>query len=404
MFETIVRQRDEGQATWFLNGLMLTKASEAETGGAYCMMEHRITAASNPPPHIHNNEEEAFYVLEGEMEVEVGGEVATLTAGGFALGAPWSAALVPRLVGRGARARHHVRTGRQHERRDASLLRDRRRAGVDAHDPRAPGSRSRGAHRGRSRARHRHPPPAGAVKLLLTVAHPDDETFGCGSVIAHAAANGIDVVVACATRGELGEMADPDAGNPSPAQVGEIREAELRAAATLLGAAQVELLGWLDSGTTGDAAPGSLVAADPRVVEQAIAGVIEREQPDVVVTLDASDGHRDHAVVRDATLAAVKRVDPKPERVYLFCLPRSLLADFAGVPGLGTPDDEITTVVDVREHLDLRWKAIRTHASQSPPYDAMSPEVARAFLATDRFLRIEPPWTGGDLESDWIPR
>src|SRR5512144_1944577 len=85
MFETIVRQRDEGQATWFLNGLMLTKASEAETGGAYCMMEHRITAASNPPPHRHNNEEEAFYVLEGEMEVEVGGEVATLRPGGFAL-------------------------------------------------------------------------------------------------------------------------------------------------------------------------------------------------------------------------------------------------------------------------------------------------------------------------------
>ena len=241
------------------------------------------------------------------------------------------------------------------------------------------------------------------MKLLLTVAHPDDETFGCGSVIAHAATNGLEVVVACATRGELGEMADPHAGNPSPAQVGDIREAELRAAATLLGAARVELLGWLDSGTTGDAAPGSLVAADPLVVEQAIAEVIERERPDVVVTLDASDGHRDHAVVRDATLAAVTRVDAKPARVYLFCLPRSLLADFAGVPGLGTPDDEITTVVDVREHLDLRWKAIRMHASQSPPYDAMPPELADAFLTTDRFLRVEPVWSGGEVERDWLP-
>jgi len=44
-----------------------------------------MTAASNPPPHIHNDEEEAFYVLEGEMEVEVGGEVAHLTEGAFAL-------------------------------------------------------------------------------------------------------------------------------------------------------------------------------------------------------------------------------------------------------------------------------------------------------------------------------
>jgi LmbE family N-acetylglucosaminyl deacetylase len=242
------------------------------------------------------------------------------------------------------------------------------------------------------------------VKLLLTVAHPDDETFGCGSVIAHAAANDVEVVVACATRGELGEMAAPLSGTPSPAVIGEIREAELRAAATLLGAARVEVLGWLDSGIEGEAEPGSLVAADPRDVERVIAELIVRERPDVVVTLDASDGHRDHTVVRDATLAAVAQVPRPPALVYLWCLPRSLLADFAGVPGLGTPDDEITTVVDVREHLTLRWRAIRTHASQSPPYDAMPPELADAFLATDRLRRLEPKWHGGDLEHDWVPR
>ena len=242
------------------------------------------------------------------------------------------------------------------------------------------------------------------MRVLLTVAHPDDETFGCGSVIAHAATNGVEIVVACATRGELGEMTDPAWGDLSPTRVGEIREAELRAAATLLGAARVEVLGWLDSGMTGEPAPGSLAAADPRDVERAIAAIIEREQPDVVVTLDASDGHRDHAVVRDATLAAVQRVARPPARVYLFCLPRSLLADFAGVPGLGTPDDDITTVVDVRAHLELRWKAIRTHASQLPPYDAMPPALAHAFLATDRLLRVTPEWEGGDVERDWIPR
>jgi len=241
------------------------------------------------------------------------------------------------------------------------------------------------------------------VKLLVTVAHPDDETFGCGSVLAHASAHGIDVTVACATRGELGEMAGLAAGGVSPGDLGAIREAELRTAAAMLGVRRVELLGWRDSGTNGPPAAGSLVAADGSEVETAIARLIEEIHPDVVVTLDASDGHRDHAVVRDATLDALRRTTWRPQRTYLFCLPRSLLSQFAGVPGLGTPDDEITTVVDVSDHLDLRWKAMRAHASQVPPYDAMPDELARAFLTTDRLRRVDPPWFGGEIERDWLP-
>ncbi len=83
--ETIVRHRDEGQATWFLNGLMLKKAAYADTGGAYCLMEHRLTAAANPPMHIHCDEEEAFFVLEGEVEIEVDGVTASAAPGSFAL-------------------------------------------------------------------------------------------------------------------------------------------------------------------------------------------------------------------------------------------------------------------------------------------------------------------------------
>ena len=42
--------------------------------------------------------------------------------------------------------------------------------------------------------------------LVLVVAHPDDETFGCGSLLMHAAARGVRTVVVCATRGEAGEV------------------------------------------------------------------------------------------------------------------------------------------------------------------------------------------------------
>lgn len=243
------------------------------------------------------------------------------------------------------------------------------------------------------------------MKLLVTVAHPDDEAFGCGSLLAHAARNGVESIVACATRGELGEPAPGlSPVPPTPAQLGEIREAELRAATAILGVARVEVFGWRDSGVDGDPAPGSLCDAAPADVEALIAGLIERERPDVVVTLDAADGHRDHAVVRDATLAAVDGAPHPPAATYLSCLPRSLMRPFTGVDHLGTPDDAITTVVDSADLLDLRWEAMRAHRSQVPPYDAMDPELRDAFLAVDRLQRVRPAWGGGEVEADWIPR
>ena len=83
--ETIVRHRNEGDATWFLNALVVTKADYAETGGAYYLMEHLFTAASNPPTHIHVDEEEAFYVIDGELEIEVDGVTTVARPGSFVL-------------------------------------------------------------------------------------------------------------------------------------------------------------------------------------------------------------------------------------------------------------------------------------------------------------------------------
>lgn len=88
---TLIRGGDEGEATWFFNALITTKASMSETGGAYSLTEHLVTAASNPPMHVQVAEDEAFYILEGEVELEVDGQVVTATPGTFAFvarGAP----------------------------------------------------------------------------------------------------------------------------------------------------------------------------------------------------------------------------------------------------------------------------------------------------------------------------
>jgi LmbE family N-acetylglucosaminyl deacetylase len=232
------------------------------------------------------------------------------------------------------------------------------------------------------------------MRLLVVVAHPDDESFGCGSVLAHAAALGWHTAVLCATRGESG------VSRVETADLAALREAELRAAAEILGVAEVRLLDHADSGMDGDPAPGALVATDPARLADQVRAVIDELTPDVVVTLDASDGHRDHAAIRDATLAAVDAVGHRPVATYLWCLARSSMARWAdhmrltgggaaylAIAELGTPDEDITTVIDVSEHLERRWQAMRAHTSQASPYDDLPAELQREFLAVER-LRL----------------
>lgn len=243
-------------------------------------------------------------------------------------------------------------------------------------------------------------------RLLVVVAHPDDETFGTGSLLAQAHRAGAQVTVACATRGEAGE---PNPGSvPTGSTLPEVREQELRTAATMLGVDDVVVWDWRDSGMAGGPEAGSLCAAEFDDVVAAVAALVEECRPTIVVTLDGSDGHRDHLRVRDATLAATQTTSWTTSKVYLHCLPRRLMrrwvdelalrspdAAHLELGELGTPDDQITTVLDTSDLLDLRERAMAVHASQTPPYDVMPPDLRRDFLATDALRRVHPPWPDG---------
>lgn len=89
-----------------------------------------------------------------------------------------------------------------------------------------------------------------AGRLLAVVAHPDDESFGCGSTLHHVRAVGWTTAVLCATRGEAGELTPGT--SLGPGGLGTLREQELRDAAGLLGVSEVSLLDLHDSGMTGD--------------------------------------------------------------------------------------------------------------------------------------------------------
>ena len=60
------------------------KAAKEETGGAYSLLEV-VVAGEGPPQHIHKAEEEAFYVLEGEVNIKIGEQTIRGTVGSFVL-------------------------------------------------------------------------------------------------------------------------------------------------------------------------------------------------------------------------------------------------------------------------------------------------------------------------------
>jgi mannose-6-phosphate isomerase-like protein (cupin superfamily) len=80
----IVLGAGEGKTISVLGNPYTYKAAKEETGGAYALIEHTV-AGDGPPPHIHTTEEEAFYILEGELNVVVGDRTVTATAGAFVL-------------------------------------------------------------------------------------------------------------------------------------------------------------------------------------------------------------------------------------------------------------------------------------------------------------------------------
>ena len=237
--------------------------------------------------------------------------------------------------------------------------------------------------------------------LVVVVAHPDDETFGCGSLIAHAAAAGARVTVLCATRGEAGERTPDPATDHLP--LGDVRERELRDAGAVLGVHAIELLGYADSGWDGELPDGALCAASIEDLARDLDARLSQFTPDVVLVLDGGDGHRDHHHIRQAVETVLSR-RPAPVPLVRACLANSLMRRWveemrAGqsdtvyldldIDSLGTPDAQLTAI-DVSQVLAAREQAIACHRSQSSPYDGLSPELRRAFLATT-FIQQSTP-------------
>lgn len=257
--------------------------------------------------------------------------------------------------------------------------------------------------------------------LLCVVAHPDDETFGAGSTLIHAASQGVRVVTLCATRGEAGEIMERSGATPETLPA--VREAEYREAGRIMGVSESLLMGFRDSGMAGtpeNEDPRAFIQQPKDSVVAKIVEVMKRVKPQVVLTMEPGGGygHPDHIFASECTLAAFEELqgeDDPPRKLYYSTFRRSMLrdawkrlreeepdSDMAQIDPeqLGSPDEEITLTVDTSAHEARVREAFAAHQSQQSPLDRMPDEVSKLFLNEACYIRVYPqPATAGDEAS-----
>ena len=82
--EVLILGAGEGAPVWFQGNRITIKATAADTGGAFGLVESLLAPGYSPPLHIHEREDETFYVLEEEVTIRCGNRTVRATAGACA--------------------------------------------------------------------------------------------------------------------------------------------------------------------------------------------------------------------------------------------------------------------------------------------------------------------------------
>jgi LmbE family N-acetylglucosaminyl deacetylase len=195
-----------------------------------------------------------------------------------------------------------------------------------------------------------HLPPWRSV--LAVVAHPDDESFGLGAVLAGFADAGAAVAVLCFTHGESSTL------HGIEGDLASVRAAELAGAARVLGVDPVRLVDYPDGALAG------VEVNDLSAHVLDLAGEVGAEGL-LVFDADGVTGHPDHA---SATLAALAAADSAGLTVLGWTVPRSVafaLNEEYGAAFTGHDPQDIDLVVTVDRTRQLA--AVACHPSQAVP-------------------------------------
>jgi LmbE family N-acetylglucosaminyl deacetylase len=261
-------------------------------------------------------------------------------------------------------------------------------------------------------------------RLLISLAHPDDESFGHGGLITRYVAEGVDVYYVCATNGDVGTVS-PEMLN-GYSSVAELRLAELDCASEILGFKQVFKLGYKDSGmmnseTSKD--PACLWQAPREAVARRVVEVIRKVKPQVVITFNkyGGYGHPDHIAIQRATVDAFNLAgDPnyftdgqtpyQPQKLYYGAFPKFMMRyrimriHFRGenprrmgrnreidLQAILDNAEPVHTRIDVSNYLEAWDKASACHTSQLVGRGQQMPMFLRKmFFSKQGLTRVIP--------------
>lgn len=232
------------------------------------------------------------------------------------------------------------------------------------------------------------PTPVHQLGTILSIwAHPDDETYLAGGIMAAARANGQRVVCVSATAGEHGTN---DASVWPPARLGQVRRWEAAAAMAVLGVDEHRFLDYED---------GTLPHDDTTGID-AIGRLIDEVRPDTILTfgLDGMTYHPDHIAIHHWVIAAWERLG-HPGNVYCATTSVEFLTEFRDLfeewnmymsdqRPLGIPADQLDIHLCLTgSDLDRKLTALRAMNTQTSVVMAMvEPDVYAAQVAEEWFI------------------
>lgn len=270
--------------------------------------------------------------------------------------------------------------------------------------------------------------------LLGLFAHPDDEILGPGGTLAKYAAQGVHVELICATRGEVGEIADPALATPET--LPQVREQELRCAAAVLGIADVTFLGYRDSGMAGtpeNEHPQAYINVPSDEVVAQLVKIIREKRPFALITFEpyGGYGHPDHIAIHQHTVAAFSAAASaayrpdlgtpwQTERLFYPVLSPHLFPEmkrrlaargedvsffdaFEERRRQGWPEDQIHIRIDISEFVDAKWRAFICHRTQfgaNSLFRRIPESDMKELLQMEHFALAQPQPQPGLLLSD----
>lgn len=221
-------------------------------------------------------------------------------------------------------------------------------------------------------------------RMLVVLAHPDDETFICGGTLAKQAANGWHITLLMATKGEMGRrLGTPPFATRETLPL--IREGELREAVGALGIANLRFMNLRDK---------TLDYYAPQALADQVAAVMRELKPQVVLTFhELIGGHSDHCAIGRATRLAFEQAGAGARLYWLLGRdPEKKIQAVGATPG------QITTVEVSGEATLAKVAAYRAHRTQSELNEWLRDDQSaiKQLTGVERFIQATGPVRKGE--------